>query len=327
MKIPNSISLANLPTVIEELKLSDKYVDKNIYIKRDDQTGTEISGNKVRKLEFSVQEALDQGATHLITCGGIQSNHARATAAVAARLGLDSVLLLNGNIDMKVEGNYFFDKILGADIRLVSDYDYDNNRMDLMESIKVELEAKGKKGYILPEGASNGIGAFGYYKAIEEIRDQEKEMGIKFDAIVTTVGSGGTYAGLYYANKLLEKDSVIYGINICDSAEFFKEEVQNILKEIAGYTGREIKVENNEMDIIDGYTGKGYAKSRPEEIEFIQEFARLEGIILDPVYTGKAMYGFVEELEKGTFDNHKNILFIHTGGIYGWSEEARKLIK
>lgn len=326
MNIPKSINLANKNTKIEKLKISDEFKNKNIYIKRDDQTGTEISGNKIRKLEFSVQEALDQGATDLITCGGIQSNHARATVAVAAKLGLGAKLVLRGNEESKLEGNYFFDKLLGADIRLVTAEEYSESRMEIMESIKEDLEKEGRQGYIIPEGASNGIGSFGYYSTLKEIIDQEQEMNIKFDAIVATVGSGGTYAGLYYGNRVLENESTIYGINICDDANFFKDETQKILGEISEYTGNKIKASYEEIDIIDGYAGDGYGKSRPEEIQFIQNFAKNEGIILDPVYTGKAMYGFVNELKKGTFDKHKNILFIHTGGIFGWSEEQRKLI-
>lgn len=327
MKMPKSISIANLPTKIEKLERLSKELDKNIYIKRDDQTGTEISGNKVRKLEFAVQEALDNGCDYLITCGGIQSNHARATAAVAAKLGMGSYLVLRGNQESDVEGNYFLDKILGANIKFVTSEEYSKSRMEIMEDIKEELAKEGHKAYILPEGASNGIGSFGYYRAMEEILEQEKELHIKFDAIVVTVGSGGTYAGLYYANHIKNNNSTIYGINICDDDEHFKTVVEGLFEDMAKYSGQEIHVDRADIDIIHGYPGEGYAISRPEEIEFIHRFAKLEGIILDPVYTGKAMYGFVEEVKKGKFTGHKNILFIHTGGIFGWNKFARELVK
>ncbi|SET64625.1 D-cysteine desulfhydrase [Natronincola peptidivorans] len=317
MKLPKSLSLANLPTKIEKLeRLSKSLGDLEIYVKRDDQTGTEVSGNKVRKLEFAVQEALNQGCDYLITCGGIQSNHARATAAVAAKLGMGAYLVLKGNSDEEIDGNYFLDKILGANIHFITLEEYMEKRGMIMEEIKESLAVKGHKAYILPEGASNGIGTFGYYKAMEEILHQEKEMGIHFDAIVTTVGSGGTYAGLFYANKINKSNADIYGINIAGDADYFKKRINELLQEAAMYTGKEIQYTQEELRIIDGYVGDGYALSRPEELIFIQQMAQLEGIILDPVYTAKAMYGLVEEIRKGTFKDYKKLLFIHTGGIF-----------
>lgn len=322
----NRIKLANLPTKIEKMERLSEELEKNIYIKRDDQTGTEVSGNKVRKLEYAVKEAIDNNCDYLITCGGIQSNHARATAAVAAKLGLGSYLVLRGNEESELEGNYFLDKILGANIKLITPDEYKNSRSEIMNDIKEELEKEGHKAYILPEGASNGIGSLGYVNAMKEILEQEKELGIKFDAIVLAVGSGGTYAGLYYENYITGNLSTIYGINICDSKEHFQNIVKNLLEEIAVYTGEKINVDKNDINIIDGYPGLGYALSQEKEIDFIQHLAQLEGVILDPVYTGKGMFGLVQEIKKGTFEKHKNILFIHTGGLYGWNTLQRKLI-
>lgn len=318
MRIPDSMQFANLPTKIEKLdRLSAELRNVEIYMKRDDQTGTEFSGNKIRKLEFSIKEALDQGCDYLITCGGVQSNHARATAAVAARLGLKSYLVLRGTGEEDLDSNYFLDKVLGASIKFITPEDYKERRMEIMAQLAEELSAKGHKAYVIPEGASNGIGTFGYYKALEEILVQEKELGIKFDAIVTAIGSGGTYAGLLYANKINKNTAKIFGVNVCEDKEHFKNQIKNILEESFEYTGEEIDFSKEDINIIDGYVGIGYAMSRPEEIEFIQKLARLEGIILDPVYTGKAMYGLVEEIKKGAFANYKKILFIHTGGLFG----------
>ncbi|MBF8984466.1 D-cysteine desulfhydrase family protein [Lutibacter sp. B2] len=318
MKLPSRITIANLPTKIEKLeRFSKKVGGPQIYIKRDDQTGIEISGNKVRKLEFAVKEALDQGCDLLITCGGIQSNHARSTAAVAAKLGIGSYLVLRSSGEEEMEGNYFIDKVLGAKIKFITRDDYSKRRMEIMEEIKAEMTEKGYKPYIIPEGASNGIGTFGYYNAMEEILMQERAMGIKFDAIVTAVGSGGTYAGLFYANKISENTADIYGVNVCDDEEYFKNEIHNILHESFKYTKENMEFSKDEINIIDGYVGKGYALSRDEELTFIHELAKLEGVILDPVYTGKAMYGLVEEIKKGNLKNYKNILFIHTGGLFG----------
>ena len=326
MNLPDPMKFANLPTKIEKLNRLSEELGTEIYIKRDDQTGTEISGNKVRKLEFAVQEAVESGCDYLITCGGIQSNHARATAAVAAKLGIGSYLVLRGSEDSDLEGNYFLNEVLGANIKFVTGEEYRDSRTDIMEEIKTQLSKDGHKGYILPEGASNGIGSLGYCKAMEEIIEQEKELDIKFDAIVVAVGSGGTYAGLYYANNINKNDSRIYGVNVCDDASHFKTVVEGLFKDISQYTGKEIDVNKEDIDMIDGYVGKGYALSRPEEIEFIHKLAKQEGLILDPVYTGKAMYGLVEEIKKGRFADHKNILFIHTGGIFGWNSSARDMV-
>ncbi len=327
MKLPKKISFANLPTKIEKLDRLSQELGIQIYIKRDDQTGSEISGNKIRKLEFAVQEALDNGCDYLITCGGIQSNHARATAAVAAKLGMGAYLVLRGKEDSEVEGNYFLDKMLGAKIKFITAEEYRNSRMNIMKEIKNDLAKEGHNAYIIPEGASNGIGSLGYYKAMEEILDQEKELGIKFDAIVLAVGSGGTYAGLYYGNHIKNNDATIYGVNVCDDDEYFRNIVLGLFKEISKYTGEEIHVNKEDINILDGYVGKGYALSEPQEIEFLHKLAKQEGLILDPVYTGKAMYGLVNEIKKGTFDKHKNVLFIHTGGIFGWNSFARSLIE
>lgn len=318
IKIPEKIAFANLPTRIEKLaRLSQKLGGPNIYIKRDDQTGTEVSGNKIRKLEFSVKEALTQGCDVLITCGGSQSNHCRATAAVASRLGIKSALVLRGDAEMETDGNLLIDRLLGAEIHFVTQEEYKNNRTAIMERIKTKLKEQGCKPYIIPEGASNGIGGFGYYNALEEIIGQEKELGVQFDRIVLAVGSGGTHSGLFLASKTLEYPGEIYGFNVCNDAEHFKNEIYKILQESMQYIKVNLILVKDEIHIIDGYVGRGYALSSPEELRFIYEFAKLEGIILDPVYTGKAMFGLVEEIKKGAFKSCENILFIHTGGVFG----------
>ncbi|MBS5038070.1 MAG: D-cysteine desulfhydrase family protein [Fusobacterium sp.] len=312
------LRLGNFPTRIERLEKFSTIVKEHVYIKRDDQTGTEFSGNKIRKLEYSINEAINNDCDTLITCGGIQSNHARATAAAGIKLGLKSVLVLRSDEKPELEGNYLIDKIMGADVRIISSEDYRERRQEIMENILKELEAKGRKGYIIPEGASNGVGTFGYLACFKEILEQEKEHGIVFDTIVTAVGSGGTFAGLYLGNKLTNSGKKIVGINVCDTAEYFKERVSEILKEVKTYIpDTEFEISKDDMCIIDGYVGDGYAVSRTEELDFICDFAEAEGIILDPVYTGKAMRGLYTEIKKGTFKDSKNILFIHTGGLFG----------
>ena len=316
--IAKKLRLGNFPTRIERLEKFSTIVKEHVYIKRDDQTGTEFSGNKIRKLEYSINEAVNNDCDTLITCGGIQSNHARATAAAGIKLGLKSVLVLRSDEKPELEGNYLIDKIMGADVRIISSEDYRERRQEIMENILKELEAKGRKGYIIPEGASNGVGTFGYLACFKEILEQEKEHGIVFDTIVTAVGSGGTFAGLYLGNKLTNSGKKIVGINVCDTAEYFKERVSEILKEVKTYIpDTEFEISKDDMCIIDGYVGDGYAVSRTEELDFICDFAEAEGIILDPVYTGKAMRGLYTEIKKGNFKDSKNILFIHTGGLFG----------
>ena len=319
MIIPERLELANLPTRIEKLeRLTNKLNGPNIYIKRDDQTGTEYSGNKIRKLEFSVKEALDNNCNVLITCGGIQSNHCRATACVAAKLGIKSCLILRSNdAHPTVDGNYFLDKIIGADIRLISSDDYKFRRQEIMEEIKKEYDSNGYNAYIIPEGASNGIGTYGYFNCMKEIQMQEKELGINFDTIVLAIGSGGTYAGMLSANNIYNMNKRIVGINVCDDEAHFRKRVKELIEESNKYLKESVHIKDEEIQIIDGYVGKGYALSRKEEIDFIYDLAKLEGLILDPVYTGKCMYGLTEEIKKGTFKDSKNILFIHTGGLYG----------
>ena len=318
-RMPERIHLAKLPTGIEKLnRFSEKTGGPALYVKRDDQTGLEVSGNKIRKLEYSIKEAISSGADTLITCGGIQSNHCRATAAAAAKLGLRSCLVLAGKNTDIPDGNHLLNLLLGAEIKFVTTDEYASSRMQIMQDINYKLLFQGRKGYIIPEGASNGIGSFGYFNAMEEILRQEKELNLKFDAIVVAAGSGGTYAGLFHANKINNNAARIVGLNVRnDDHEFFAKVIADILHQSFSYTNRKIDFTRDEIEIINGYVGDGYAMNRPEELEFIQELARIEGIILDPVYTGKAMLGLVSEIRKGTFKDCKNILFVHTGGLFG----------
>ncbi|CAJ1315825.1 D-cysteine desulfhydrase [Paenibacillus nuruki] len=316
--IPERIILANLPTKIEKLeRISAQLQGPSIYIKRDDQTGTELSGNKIRKLEYCIREAIDQGCDTLITCGGIQSNHCRATAAAAAKLGLKAIVVLRGHDPDTYEGNLLLDHLLGAEVRWISSEDYRDHRMDIMHTIADEVSAKGQQAYVIPEGASSGIGAFGYFSALQEIVQQEQELGISFDAVIVAVGSGGTHGGLLLAQQLLPTSHRIIGINVCDDEDYFIKAITTVIEESAHYLDQSVTIPTEAIEIIDGYVGKGYAQSQPQELQCIKDLASLEGVILDPVYTGKAFYGLVEEIRKGTFQDLQNILFIHTGGLYG----------
>lgn len=316
--LPSRVSLANLPTPIYKLERLTKYLGgPEIYIKRDDFTGSEISGNKVRKLEFSAAEALSRGADVLVTCGGIQSNHCRATAVAAARLGLSSTLVLRGDPPSELDGNYLLDILLKANIKYVTPEEYRNNMPQVYERIGQELQAQGLKPYFIPEGASNGIGTFGYAQAVLEITEQEKQLGENFQNIVIAVGSGGTYAGLILGTKLLAQDRKIYGVNVCEDAPYFVNRIYNTLQEAKGYLAEDVTINREDIRILDGYVGPGYGLNMPGHLETIRTVAELEGIILDPVYTAKAMHGLMMEIRKGTFTSQDKVMFIHTGGHFG----------
>lgn len=314
------LTIANLPTKIEKLERLSTEWGTNLYIKRDDHTGSEISGNKVRKLEYIAKDAQDNGYNLLITCGGIQSNHCRATVAVATKLGMKSAVLLRISEEPPVKGNYFLDKLMGADVKFCTRPQYSNSRGEIMEAMAQEYRAQGYKPYVIPEGASNELGTLGYYNCMNEIVEQEAELGVKFDTVVVATGSGGTAAGLHLANELHRYGKRVVSMAVCDDIAYFTEIIDRIsngaLEYLPEHKGATLKREN--IEVIDKYVGLGYAISRPEELEFIKHVARTEAIILDPVYTGKAMYGVYNELkEGGALVGSKNILFIHTGGMFG----------
>lgn len=314
------LNVANLPTRIEKLEKLSQLLNTNIYIKRDDQTGSEFSGNKIRKLEYLAKHAIDNGYDMLITCGGIQSNHCRSTVALATKLGLKSAVLLRISSTPPVTGNYFMDKLMGADVKFCTREEYSTSRGEIMEQMAQEYRKQGYKPYVIPEGASNAIGTLGYYNCMLEILKQEEELGIKFDTIAVATGSGGTYAGLYLANEVYNLGRRVIGYAVCDDVEYFTNISHDIatqaLEYLPEHKGKTLSKEGIEID--DKYVGIGYALNRPEELEFIKKLAQMDGLILDNVYTGKAMYGLYNELQEG--GNVKpggNILFIHTGGLYG----------
>lgn len=314
---PQTISLAQRPTPIQKMvRLTEAWDGPEIYMKRDDLTGCLLSGNKVRKLEFSVAEASSQGADTLITCGGIQSNHARATAVVAARLGLKSLLVLRGQERGAPDGNLFLDRLVGATFRFITQEDY--KQVDaIMAEAAGEVKERGGTPYIIPEGASNEIGYFGYIRAAQEINEQMREQGLHFDYMVTATGSGGTLGGLVLGREIFHLAPEPLGINVCDTAAFFKNKIHSVFSKMRSRFGWDLTVAKEEIRLIDGYVGRGYALSRPEELELIREVAALEGIVLDPVYTGKAMFGLKDQIRKGFFKPKDKVLFLHTGGIFG----------
>jgi D-cysteine desulfhydrase len=317
-RFPRSVPLARVPTPIEHLpRLSRMLEGPDLYIKRDDLTGVELTGNKVRKLEFVLAEALEQGCDTVMTCGGSQSNHARATAAAAAKTGLRSHLVLrDGGGPGDMGGNLFLDRLFGAEVTFITPQQYESID-ELMEQMANNLRSAGRKPYVIPEGASNALGSLGYVKAVQELATQLRELALRIDHLVFAVGSGGTQAGLLLGKLIFELPAEIHGFNVCDSEAYFVNRIAAIMRDAKRRFGLEVAVEKRDIHIIDGYVGKGYGLSRQEEIDAIKRVAQLEGIILDPVYTGKAMFGLMDQIRRGRFRQGEKVLFLHTGGVFG----------
>lgn len=315
---PPRIKIAHLPTPMQKLKnFGSDLNGPEIYIKRDDLSGVALSGNKIRKLEFVLADAQAQHADILITCGGLQSNHARATAVAATQLGMKSFLVLRGDETAAIDGNYFLDHLVGADFKFITPEQYSNEVDEIMEGVAEQLRQQGHTPYIIPEGASNALGAIGYLAATEEILAQLKVLSLKLDAIVCATGSGGTYAGLLLGKKIFQQSYDVFGFNVCDDEAYFVNRIAGILENANARFNLKLSLTRNEIHIIDGYVGAGYALNRSEEIALIKAVASADGIILDPVYTGKAMYGLIDQIKSGRFKKGQKILFLHSGGIFG----------
>ncbi|MGZ3656731.1 MAG: 1-aminocyclopropane-1-carboxylate deaminase/D-cysteine desulfhydrase [Bdellovibrionota bacterium] len=313
MELPPRGSWARLPTPIEKLERLSAELGIDLYLKRDDQTGFEVSGNKIRKLEFLAEDALRKGATCLITMGGVQSNHCRATAALAARLGLRCVLFLRGEAPERVMSNNLLDRLFGAEIFYLTNQQYYEGIEDLRLLVDGQVRAQGGKTYFIPEGGSNGLGSYGYVEAFREIERQVSP----FDSIVIAHGSGGTQAGLVLGKLMSDSATRIVGVNVC----YGKKESFDLVKKVLWAAIQErnlpLSFAASDIEILDGFVGRGYALSTKEELAFILKIAREEGVLVDPVYTGKALHGLYQTVKKDRNAFGKRVLFIHTGGGFG----------
>lgn len=324
IRYPDRITRARLPTPVEPARRLSNKLGVELLVKRDDLTGSSLSGNKIRKLEFLFADAAAEGADTVITCGGEQSNHCRATAIAAAELGLRSYLLLrtdNPNEPPAAEANILLDRLVGADIRWVSREEY-KRRVQLFTEVQGQLLAQRRKAYVIPEGGSNAVGAWGYVGCVEELAH---ELGDAPLTLVYAAGSGGTGAGLILGIKLLGLPWRAVGVNVCDDKDYFVQAIGEIVEAAVKRWLLPIEFDRSEVEIVDGYVGAGYAKSRPEELQTIRDVARAEGLILDPVYTGKAFHGMQKELERDKNAFGPRLCFIHTGGIYGLFPKAKEL--
>ena len=324
MKSPPRISLARLPTPLEPLtRLSEAYGTR-IWIKRDDLTDSVASGNKIRKLEYSIGQALAEKADVLVTWGGIQSNHCRATAALAARLGLKSHLVLRGSEPSERDGNLLIDSLVGAEITFAPPERY--QKMDnTYNELQAEYASQGLKTYRIPVGASDEVGLWGYINCANELKQDFKSANIAPDAIVSATGSGGTLAGLIIGNALHDLNSRVIAFNVCDDEDYFKRKISKDFSLWRDRYGSNLDINQLPIDVIDGYVGPGYGRATPKVFETIREVARLEGIILDPVYTGKAFNAMLREIRSGRLEGMSDIVFIHTGGMLGLFPQKQEL--
>lgn len=319
------IPLAHLPTPMWHNPALDQLVGCELWVKRDDATSGAAAGNKIRKLEYLLGDALQRQASVVLTCGGVQSNHARATAIAARELGLRSILFLrtsDGKAPARAAGNVLLDVMVGAELRFVTVAQY-ARREALMAEAARALQDRGERPYVIPEGGSNGLGALGYVDAMQEVRAQ-LDAGCAgspagFDAIAFACGSGGTAAGCWLGARAFGVAPQVHAFAVCDDVATFTTIIEAIaaqaraLRPPAGAAA--------DLFIHDKWKGPAYAVPSDEQRAFILEVARRSGLILDPVYTGKALFGLGRLLPKP-----KRVLFIHTGGLPGLMAEAETIL-
>ncbi len=324
-KLPR-FRLAQLPTPMETLtRLSRELGGPELLIKRDDQTGLALGGNKTRKLEFLVGDALAQGADTLVTAGAAQSNHCRQTAAAAAKAGLRCELILNGQKPELPTGNLLLNQLFGAREHWIDR----TQRAGKLRELPEQLRAQGRKPYVIGVGGSNGVGATGYVVAMIELMDQLHVSGQRVDHILFGTSSGGTQAGIELGARITGFNGKLHGLSI-DKNEpehlEYEREVAQIANECAGYIGSEVRLTQADIKVVYGYMGEGYGVVGDLEREAIRLMARCEGIVLDPVYAGRAFGALVDLIRQGAFKRGETVLFWHTGGAPALFAYARELI-
>ncbi len=315
------IPLARMPTPLHLLPRLSEETGTAIWIKRDDMTDTVACGNKLRKLEFSVAQAISEDATALITNGGTQSNHCRATSVVAAKLGLQAHLVLRGEAPAdSADGNLMLDELLGATTTFI-DLNTWRRIDEFTQQLVAEYARKGISAFVIPTGASDEVGMWGYIHGFEELQQDLDAEHLAPDAIVHATGSGGTQAGLILGAALMRSGARITGINVSDNADYFSRKIRDDMSRWrARYqTGpiQRIDTDSLPIEVLDGHVGPGYGHADPHVFDTIRKVARLESIVLDPVYTGKAFDGMLTELKSGRLEGAREVVFLHTGGIYG----------
>ncbi len=314
------VHLASLPTPLEKLeRISNDLKGIELFIKRDDLTGLAYGGNKVRKLEYLMGEGHRQGCRTVITLGGPQSNHARMTAAAASKMGWEAILVLQGEPPPEEQGNILLDGLLGA--RIV--WTGTEERSDVFQRVEEELRQKEKKFLSIPLGGSNALGALGYLQAAEEIAQAQEKLGVNFDYIVAGAGSGGTHAGLLVGKYMYDLSARIMGIAAADRD--LTPTVDDLFQETSRLLGQEFSRDKDDLFLSRDYVGPGYGLVDEPTIQAVRYLALQEGIILGPVYTGKALAGLLDLALQGFFPEGSRILFIHTGGtpeVFAFNKEV-----
>ena len=311
------VTLAHLPTPLEHLPNLSKHLGgPEIWVKRDDCTGLASGGNKTRKLEYSMAAALEEGADTIVTVGAVQSNHVRQTAAAACKLGLACEVLLEHRVTDPSEpyaksGNVFLDKMFGANLR---EYPGGTDFETEMNVVAEEVRAAGGKPYIIPGGASNTVGALGYVNCALELLQQAKEQGLAIDHLITATGSAGTQAGLAVGLKAMQSKIPMLGIGVNIPQDAQEEKVYALACATAEYIGKPGIVAREDIVANCNYVGDGYGVPTESMNEAVMMLARKEGLLFDPVYSGKGLAGMIDLIRKGEFEDAANIVFLHTGG-------------
>jgi D-cysteine desulfhydrase len=305
---PSRLHFAHLPTPVETLpRLSETLGGPRLLIKRDDQTGLAFGGNKTRKLEFLVAEAREQDANTLISGGALQSNHCRQTAAAAARFRFECILVLTGEMPEQPSANLLLDQLFGAQVVYAGDR---KDRDRILQQTFDHAAEKGMKPYLVPYGGSSPTGALGYAFAVKEFMEQN----VPADWIVFATSSGGTHAGLLLGQRMFGYKGKVLGISVDESEEWLRDHISELASSASEKLGRRIEFTPAEVLANADYCKAGYGVLTEPEREAIHLFAKYEGLLLDPVYTGRAAAGMIDLIRKGFFKKNETVLFLHTGG-------------
>jgi len=312
------IKLAHLPTPLQKMENLSKLLNgPQLYIKRDDMTGLLLGGNKARKLEFLMGNAIQKGVDLIITAGRTQSNWAAQATAAARKLGMEAFLVLCGDENEPCQGNYLLCKIMGAKFKFISLDNYQNHLDEIMEDISESYCKQGKKPYVIPRGGSTPLADLGYVNGVLELLYQANQINLRIDYIVLAAGSCGTMAGLITGLRGCSSNIKTLGVTVGRPKRECISRITTLNEEIADLLGPRFRVDKNEIIIYDQYIGEGYGKRTEESIQAIETVVKKEGILLDPVYTGKTMAGLIDLIKKREFNSNQNIVFLHTGGSGG----------
>jgi D-cysteine desulfhydrase family pyridoxal phosphate-dependent enzyme len=318
------VSLGQLPTPLEEAPRLSKRLGVRILIKRDDLTGLALGGNKVRKLEFLVADALARDADCIITTGGSQSNHARLTAAACRRTGLDCFLILDHGVHPEEQGNLLLDHLFGAHVRLIESADL-AVAVEEMQRLGDDLEQKGRRPYIIPRGGSVPVGATGYVSCMVELQQQLTDADVEATHLYVGTGSTGTHSGMIAGVTAMGWQVIVQGVSVSRSKAMQTEKILGLANATLSHLGLEASVKTDSVHVDDRFVGQGYGHPTPATMESITMAALDEALIFDPVYTGKAFSGLVGHAREGRLSHADIAVFLHTGGapaLFAYHGEA-----